>query len=112
MSANAKQQNKTFTSYIISYCLHASIETKLPLAEAAAFFSGVFADFLVVGLALVVVAFLALAAVLLRVVFAMMTLLSKRKSTLVINSCGRGVLNLCALTLHLFTPKRRVKISV
>ena len=84
MSANAKQQNKTFTSYIISYCLHASIETKLPLAEAAAFFSGVFADFLA-GLALVVVAFLALAAVV-RVVFAMMTLLSissKRKSTLV-----------------------------
>ena len=73
MSANnAKQQNKTFTSYIIiSYCLHASIETKLSLAEAAAFFSGVLADFLV-GLALVVVAFLALAAVLLRVVFAMM----------------------------------------
>ena len=75
MSANAKQQNKTFTSYnVISYCLHASIETKLPLAEAAAFCSGVFADFLV-GLALVVVAFLAFAAVL-RVVFAMMNVYS------------------------------------
>ena len=41
MSAtNAKQQNKTSYHIIISYCLHASIETKLPLAEAAAFFSG------------------------------------------------------------------------
>ena len=45
--------------------------TKLPLAEAADFFSGDFADFLA-GLALVVVAFFALAAVL-RVVFAMIS---------------------------------------
>ena len=74
VSANAKQQNKTFTSYnVISYCLHASMLTKLPLAEAAAFFSGVFADFLV-GLALVVVAFFLAFAAVLRVVFAMMTL--------------------------------------
>ena len=85
--------------YIISYCLHASIETKLPLAEAAAFFSGVFADFLVVGLALVVVAFLALAAVV-RVVFAMRLCLPLFQEHLltrcglwcviIINSCCRG----------------------
>ena len=66
--------HNTHKNYMYILRLQASMLTKLPLAEAADFFPGDFADFLA-GLALVVVAFFALAAVLRVVVFAMIIVL-------------------------------------